>query len=87
MCAVLADIDIVAIESVVIDVVLIAAVVAPAECFVVHKGEKVGKENVSLAFSLTFQSQEDSLAADHVDSLVESVLDHLQKKFGASLRA
>ncbi len=54
--------------------------------FDVYMGENVGKDEKSLAFSLTFEDYNKTLEAQEVDELVNKILDKLAKEFNARLR-
>jgi len=57
------------------------------ELFDVYTGENISEEEKSLAFHLTFQSDEKTLTTSEVDLLVDSLLKYLETKYGAKLRS
>ncbi|MFH0963014.1 MAG: phenylalanine--tRNA ligase subunit beta [Planctomycetota bacterium] len=56
------------------------------EFFDEYRGKQVAKGKKSLAFSLTFQSEEKTLEAEEVGGWVQGVLRELAERFGARLR-
>jgi phenylalanyl-tRNA synthetase beta chain len=54
--------------------------------FDVFVGDKIGKENKSLAFRLKFQSDERTLKDKEVDQVFKRIIDKSKKQFNASLR-
>jgi len=57
------------------------------ELFDVYTGENISEEEKSLAFHLTFQSDEKTLTTSEIDLLVSSLLKYLETKYGAKLRS
>lgn len=55
--------------------------------FDVYTGEQIGKEKKSLAFSLTYRSNEKTLTDDEVSKVHEKVLEALKQHFDAKLRS
>lgn len=54
--------------------------------FDVYQGDQIPEDYKSLAYSLTFQSDQETLQDDQVNSLVQGILEELQKSAGAKLR-
>ena len=54
--------------------------------FDVYEGAQVPEGKVSLAFSLTFQSDQGTLKEEQVDDIMASILRRLEKEFTATLR-
>ncbi len=57
------------------------------ELFDVYTGENILEDEKSLAYHLTFQSDEKTLTTSEIDSLVASLLKYLEVKYGAKLRS
>ena len=57
------------------------------ELFDIYAGERIGKNQKSFAFRLTFQSQSRNLTAAEVDAKTDEIIDILQHQLGARLRA
>ena len=58
-----------------------------ARVFDVYRGEQVGEERKSVALHLSFQSPERTLTDEEAAELRGAIVDSLQKRFGAELRA
>jgi len=56
------------------------------ELFDIYSGSKLAGDEKSLAFHLTFQSDDKTLTTDEVDSVVADLIKHLGEKFEARLR-
>ena len=56
------------------------------ELFDVYKGENIGKENKSLAYSLKFSSDEKTLTDNQVNEIMSKILKDLEERFDAKLR-
>lgn len=56
------------------------------ELFDVYQGDKLDKRQKSLAFHVTYRSQERTLKAEEVDQLQQELFERLQEKFGAKVR-
>lgn len=56
------------------------------EIFDVYQGEKLPDNQKSLAFHVTYQSEEKTLTAAEVEVIQEKLISYLGKKFGAQLR-
>lgn len=56
------------------------------EVFDVYKGENIGKNKVSIAYSLTFMDRDKTLTDDEINSILEKIIVDLSKKIGAELR-
>ena len=57
-----------------------------AELFDVYEGAQLGDEKKSLAYSLTFRSNEGTLTDEMIAADMERILQALKEEFGASLR-
>jgi phenylalanyl-tRNA synthetase beta chain len=55
--------------------------------FDVYRGDQAGADRKSIAFSVAFQSSERTLSDDDAVRLRRKIVDALQKRFGAELRA
>ncbi len=55
--------------------------------FDIYTGDRVGEDEHSLAFKLTYQSQQGSLEAAQVDKLVGEIVSSLEARFQARLRS
>lgn len=58
-----------------------------AFCFDVYRGEQIPPDKKSLAFSLTFSATERTLTDREVQEKIDSILEILKQKLGASLRS
>ena len=58
-----------------------------ARVFDVYRGEQVGEERKSVALHLSFQSPERTLTDEEAAELRGAIVDSLQQRFGAELRA
>ena len=56
------------------------------ELFDIYVGNKLEVDEKSLAFHLSFQSDEKTLTAEEVDIIVKDLVNHLEAKFEARLR-
>ena len=56
------------------------------ELFDIYRGEKLGADKKSMAFSLYFQPGEKPFAADEVDRFVKKILGNLKFKLGIEIR-
>ena len=56
------------------------------QLFDVYTGKQVGEGNKSLAYSLTFQSAEQTLTDEEVNNVQQQILEKLSSKLGATLR-
>lgn len=54
--------------------------------FDVYAGDQIGQGKKSLAYSVEFQPTERTLTDKEIDEMVQRIVQHLQKKFGARLR-
>ncbi|MGI5824675.1 MAG: phenylalanine--tRNA ligase subunit beta [Bacillota bacterium] len=54
--------------------------------FDVYEGVQIGKENKSLAYSMTFLCRERTITDDEVNAAFQNILDNLESKFDAKLR-
>lgn len=54
--------------------------------FDVYEGIQVGKENKSLAYSMTFLCEDRTITDEEVNAAFQNVVDHLASKFDAKLR-
>ena len=57
------------------------------ELFDIYSGENIKKGYKSLAFSLSLQSESESLSNEFVDKIINELLVSLKAKFGANLRS
>lgn len=57
------------------------------ELFDVYAGKNLDKDKRSLAYTLTFSSDERTLVADEVDSAVKRIVSAVQNRFGVELRS
>lgn len=60
--------------------------VKAVEIFDVYSGDKLADDKKSLAFHLTYQSNEKTLTSREIDIIQEELISHLAKKFEAQLR-
>jgi phenylalanyl-tRNA synthetase beta chain len=60
--------------------------VKEVELFDVYQGEKLGKKEKSLAFHITYRSEERTLQAKEVDELQQELFEKLKEKFEARVR-
>jgi len=58
-----------------------------ARLFDLYRGEQVPPGKKSLAYSLTYQSEDRTLTDDEVAQVQERIVQHLAKELGAELRA
>ncbi|MEI6529279.1 MAG: phenylalanine--tRNA ligase subunit beta [Candidatus Falkowbacteria bacterium] len=68
------------------EIVKFNSLIKEAELFDVYVGNKLAADEKSLAFHLTFQSEEKTLLNNEVDLTVDSLIKHLAEKFEARLR-
>jgi phenylalanyl-tRNA synthetase beta chain len=61
-------------------------IVSSIRLFDVYEGESIGAGKKSLAYALSFRSQERSLTGDEVDGAVRKIVKRLQRDTGAVLR-
>lgn len=54
--------------------------------FDVYAGENVGKNKVSIAYSLTFMAKDKTLTDEEINPIIEKIVTDLGKKIGAELR-
>ncbi len=54
--------------------------------FDIYKGKNIEQGKKSIAFSLTFQSEERTLTDEEVDSIVKNIINSIENKFNAQLR-
>ncbi|NEL99727.1 hypothetical protein G3V84_24110, partial [Escherichia coli] len=54
--------------------------------FDVYEGIQVGKENKSLAYSMTFLCKDRTITDEEVNVAFQNIVDHLASKFDAKLR-
>lgn len=54
--------------------------------FDVYKGGQISEGDKSVSFSITFRAQDRTLVDEDVNSVMNNILESLEKKFGASLR-
>ncbi len=57
------------------------------EVFDVYEGEHVANDEKSIAYNLTFENKNKTLTDDEVMSSVEKIIEQVEKKFDAKLRA
>ncbi|MEE9446834.1 MAG: phenylalanine--tRNA ligase subunit beta, partial [Arenicellales bacterium] len=57
------------------------------ELFDIYRGKNIEDDSRSLAFSLVFQSDSESLGSEFIDELIAKVLAALKAKYGVSLRS
>lgn len=57
------------------------------DLFDIYKGDKIGKNKISLAFSLKFSSLERTLKVEEINEKIENILEVLKSKFNATLRS
>ncbi|MGE5583453.1 MAG: phenylalanine--tRNA ligase subunit beta [Bacillota bacterium] len=57
------------------------------DLFDVYQGEQVGREQRSLAFSISYRSKERTLSDTEVNQLQEKLLEQLHREYGAVIRA
>jgi phenylalanyl-tRNA synthetase beta chain len=57
------------------------------ELFDFYQGKQIASGKKSVAFSLTFLSPKRTLTEEEVDPIINSILDHLKKKYSAMLRS
>jgi len=69
-----------------LDVIKGFLLVADVALFDVYSGDKVPKGKKSLAYHITFQSPEQTLTDDEVNSVLKQILEKLAADFGAVLR-
>lgn len=62
------------------------SLIKEAELFDVYVGNKLAADEKSLAFHLTFQSEEKTLLNNEVDLIIDSLIKHLNLKFESRLR-
>jgi phenylalanyl-tRNA synthetase beta chain len=55
------------------------------ELFDVYEGDKIGRDNKSLAFHITYQADR-TLIAEEVDAIQKALIKNLEEKFGARVR-
>jgi phenylalanyl-tRNA synthetase beta chain len=68
------------------EIVNFDSLIKRAELFDVYSGDKLSADERGLAFHLSFQSAERTLAAEEVEIIIEKLLKHLHDKFEARLR-
>jgi len=54
--------------------------------FDIYKGKNIEQGKKSIAFSLTFQSEERTLTDEEVDNIVKNIINSIENKFNAQLR-
>ena len=54
--------------------------------FDVYEGVQIGKDNKSLAYSMTFLCKDRTITDDEVNAAFQNILDNLESKFDAKLR-
>lgn len=64
----------------------VSSLIRHLEPFDVYTGKEVGDDKKSLAFHLEFRSDDRTLLTEDVDQLMTTILQNLEKKFGAKLR-
>jgi len=55
--------------------------------FDVYSGEQLGGGKKSLAYALEFQPQDRTLTVKEIDAVIASIVAHVQRTCGATLRA
>jgi len=56
------------------------------ELFDIYRGEKLGTDKKSMAFSLSFQPDTKPLTPDEIDRFVKKILGNLKFKLGIEIR-
>lgn len=56
------------------------------ELFDIYRGEKLGADKKSMAFSLSFQPTDKPLTPDEIDRFVKKILGNLKFKLGIEIR-
>ena len=56
------------------------------ELFDIYRGEKLGADKKSMAFSLSFQPADKPLTPDEIDRFVKKILGNLKFKLGIEIR-
>lgn len=62
------------------------ALIQKVELFDVYEGERLGENKKSMAYHITYGSNEKTLTTEEVDIAHKKVLETLQKQFGAEIR-
>jgi len=62
------------------------AILKEITIFDIYKGKNIEQGKKSIAFSLTFQSEERTLTDEEVDSIVKNIIHSIENKFNAQLR-
>ena len=68
------------------EIVKFNSLIKSVELFDVYADNKIISDEKSLAFHLSFQSEEKTLTAEEVDSVIKELVKHLANKFAAKLR-
>lgn len=68
------------------EIVKFNSLIKSVELFDVYADNKIISDEKSLAFHLSFQSEEKTLTAEEVDSVIKELVKHLANKFEAKLR-
>jgi len=68
------------------DLLKFNSLIKAVEIFDVYSGDKLASGQKSLAFHLSYQSEEKTLTAAEVDAIQTELVNHLMKKFEAKLR-
>lgn len=65
---------------------VVSNLIVEVELFDVFESEKIGKDKKSMAYHITYQSNEKTLEAEEVEKIHGTVLEKLKKDFGAEVR-
>lgn len=68
------------------EIAILSPLIRNIELFDIFVSPKLGENKKSLAFSLTFRSDDRTLESDEVDKLVKTLAARLAQKFGATIR-
>jgi len=64
----------------------VSDLIIEVELFDVFESDKIGKDKKSMAYHITYQSNEKTLATEEVEKIHGTVLEKLKKSFGAEVR-
>ncbi len=63
-----------------------AKTISSVELFDVYRGEKLGKDKKSMAFTITFKPNEQAFTPENIDNYVNKILKNLKEKLNITLR-